>query len=113
LGPHADGDYVGVPDPPPAAMPEIIPPQPQPHAVWVDGQWLWRGRYWVWDKGAWVEPAPDSVFHPWDTRYRADGTLEFARARWTDRNGRELPEPRVLREAATPPSEKTAERAAP
>jgi hypothetical protein len=104
--------YAEVPYPPPSAMAEIVPPQPDPGAVWVDGQWLWRGRYWVWDKGGWVVPPDRAKFSRWDAYYRADGTLLFAEGAWRDPRGRRLPPPRVLAPAATPPTEQTAEPAA-
>lgn len=104
--------YVEVPYPPPAALAEIIPPSPRDDAVWVDGQWFWRGSYWVWDKGAWVIPPKGARFAPWSTAYRADGTLLFAEASWRDARGEKLPAPQVLEPASAPPTEQTAERAA-
>lgn len=104
--------YVEVPYPPPAALAEIIPPAPRDDAVWIDGQWFWRGNYWVWDKGGWVIPPREARFAPWSTIYRTDGTLLFAEASWRDARGNRLPAPKVLEPAATPPTEQTAERAA-
>jgi outer membrane lipoprotein SlyB len=40
---------------PPAAPPETYVASPGPEYVWVDGQWIWNGR-WVWMGGHWVYP---------------------------------------------------------
>jgi hypothetical protein len=98
-----------VPYPPPAAVPEIVPPEPDRRAVWVDGQWSYRGRYFVWERGAWVLPPPGAYFAPWARVYGKDGTLYFAEAAWRSRDGRSLIAPRVLRPAGTPPAEETPE----
>ena len=49
--------YAEVPYPPPAALVEVVPNAPgDDGAVWVDGHWLWRGRYYVWERGGWLLP---------------------------------------------------------
>jgi hypothetical protein len=103
LGPHPPDAYVVVPYPPPAAIVEIVPDQPDSAAVWVDGQWSWRGRYFVWQRGGWVVPPKDAYFSRWAKRYGKDGTLYFADATWRSSAGRRLPPPPVVRPAGSPP----------
>jgi hypothetical protein len=93
-------------------MAEVVPEQPHPAAVWLDGHWTWRGRHWAWDRGGWVIPPPDAVYVPWALRYESDGRLLFARSTWRDAAQQALPDPPVLAPAATPPTELTAEPAA-
>lgn len=109
LGPHPADAWVEVPYPPPAAAVEVVPPQPRSDAVWVDGQWAWRGRYFVWQRGAWVIPPAHAYFSRWARYYDKDGTLYFADATWRSDNGRPLPAPAILRTAATPPERETPE----
>lgn len=101
--------YEQVPYPPPSALVEIVPPQPAPDAVWVDGYWLWRGRYYVWERGAWVRPPAGAYVREWRARYLDDGTLLYAPTRWYDDAGRLIEPPQPLVPAATPPTERTAE----
>jgi hypothetical protein len=109
LAPHPPDAYVEVPYPPPAAAAEIVPPKPHPDAVWIDGQWSWRGRYFVWQRGGWVVPPPNAAFSPWARAYGKRGTLYFADAAWRDKNGRRLRAPRMLRSAVSPPESETPE----
>lgn len=109
LLPSAADSYVEVPYPPPAAAAEIVPARPTPAAVWVDGQWSWRGRYFVWQRGGWVVPPKNAYFSRWSKRYGKDGALYFAEPTWRTREGRKLPSPRVLRPAGTPPTRETPE----
>ena len=72
LGDHPKGatEAVCVPYPPPAAKPEVTGGAPSERAVWVDGDWIWRGRgapsstagKWEWKPGAWVEPPYGAKF---------------------------------------------------
>jgi len=110
LGPHAPDEYVVVPYPPPAAVAEVVPPRPNSAAVWVDGQWNWRGRYYVWKRGGWVVPWRDSFFAPWHRRYASDGTLYFADPSWRSADGRRLlPPPPLIVPTPSPPARETPE----
>jgi len=110
-GEHPKNDYEEVPYPPPAAAPEIVPETPDERAVWVDGQWVWRARYYVWQRGGWVIPPPQTYFAPSERRYGPDGTLYFAEGVWRRTTNRERLEepPRIIRPAATPPTQQTPE----
>jgi hypothetical protein len=106
---HAASAYEVVPYPPPSALVEIVPDQPRTDAVWVDGYWVWRGRYYVWERGGWLLPPDQATVGKWHARYRDDGTLLFAPTRWYDARGRVIDPPPFLLPAATPPTEETAE----
>lgn len=72
----ADAQPIVVPFPPPPARAEVIGDPPAEGAAWVDGQWLWRGRRWVWSPGCWaVDLAPDLVYSPPYVVRRSDGAL--------------------------------------
>jgi hypothetical protein len=103
LGTHPPDAYVEVPYPPPAAAAEIVSAQPNAGAVWVDGQWSWRGRYYVWQRGGWVMPPRGAQFARWNRFYGKDGTLYFAEGTWRTSRGQRLPPPPVLRPAGSPP----------
>jgi hypothetical protein len=107
--PHPARAYEVVPYPPPSALVEIVPEQPHAEAVWVDGYWVWRGRYYVWERGGWVRPPNKASVAKSHARYRDDGTLLFAPTRWYDEHGRIIEPPPFLLPAATPPTEETAE----
>jgi uncharacterized protein YcfJ len=49
------GDSVVVQDAPPPPPAETVVVSPGPDYVWVDGEWIWQGR-WVWVGGHWVYP---------------------------------------------------------
>ena len=111
-GPHPINEYVEVPYPPPAAAAEIVPPSPRADAVWVDGQWIWRGRYYVWQRGGWVVPPDSAYFAPWQKYYTADGTLYFADGAWRRSKDRaRIVNPPFVRSAVTPPTRNTPESA--
>ena len=94
VGPHPDAEFEDVPYPPPAAAPEIVPPPPDEHAVWIDGQWTWRGRFYVWDRGGWVIPPQDAYYASPERRFGMDGTLWLAPGGWFRRSdGMRLPPP--------------------
>lgn len=62
-GDHTGDPRVYVPYPPPPPQVEILPPMPeQKGVVWVDGQWMWRGRRWEWQRGGWVVPLPGATY---------------------------------------------------
>jgi hypothetical protein len=107
--PPADA-FIEVPYPPPAALSELVPPQPQrAGAVFQDGGWAWRGRYYIWQRGGWVVPAPGARLAPWAVRYTPDGRAFFSETRWVDARGQRARPPRILVPAVTPPNEVTAE----
>jgi hypothetical protein len=110
-GIHSKADYEEVPYPPPAAAPEIVPDPPSDAAVWINGQWVWRARYYVWERGGWVIPPPRSYYAPSNQRYAADGTLYYAEGAWLHADSRERldPPPPIVLPAATPPSPHTPE----
>jgi hypothetical protein len=73
---------VRVPYPPPAAQVEIVPPQPTPEAVWVDGFYRWTGRDYDWTAGAWVVPQPGTKYAPPTAMRLRDGTLVYYEGTW-------------------------------
>ena len=101
--------YVPVPYPPPAALAETVPPDPGGGAVWLDGDWVFQGQSYVWQRGGWVYPERDARFAPARSIYLPDGRLLLAPGTWFDRQGRRLPPPDIAVPATTPPNELTAE----
>jgi hypothetical protein len=102
--------FISVPYPPPAALSELIPPRPkEPGVVFQDGSWVWRGRYYVWQRGGWVRPPSGARLAVATLKYMPDGRAYFAQARWVDANGRLVRAPRILVPSITPPNEVTAE----
>ncbi|MEJ7730838.1 MAG: hypothetical protein WKG00_16670 [Polyangiaceae bacterium] len=84
-GPHAgDGTLVVVPFPPPAARAEIIsaPPKEMTSPVWVDGEWQWKGRRWVWQRGQWENLQPGAYYAPSTVITLADGSIGWYGGRW-------------------------------
>lgn len=83
-GPHRGSEPTIVPYPPPPARVEIVPPPPPEleGAVWVDGEWLWKGRRWVWQPGLWEVPYPGAYFAPSATARLGDGRLAWFPGRW-------------------------------
>lgn len=85
-----------IPYPPPTARTEIVPPRPDPRAVWIDGQWDFLLRRWQWQEGGWVLPPASAYFTPWLTVRRADGELFFARPAWRGARGEPVAPPMRL-----------------
>ena len=81
-GPHVGEEPQIVPTPPPPARVEIVPAPPDPNAVWVDGEWLWKGRRWVWQPGGWQVPRPGSYYAPSTIVRLSDGQLAWFRGQW-------------------------------
>ena len=106
---HANGDYVEVPYLPPAALVEVAGDPPNDHCVWYDGHWIWRGNKYVWKRGGWALVDSDLAYAPWKTLVLDDGRLMFAEGTWYDAAGKQVPAPKVLRPARTPPNEVTSE----
>jgi hypothetical protein len=101
---------VEVPYPPPPALTELVPPPPRrAGVVFVDGGWTWRGKYYVWQRGGWVQPKPGLRFAPWTVRYAADGRALFAESRWVNAQGRLARGPRIIVPSTTPANEVTPE----
>jgi hypothetical protein len=107
---HAREAYLPVPYPPPAGLAETVPPEPERGgAVWIDGEWAFHGRTYVWQRGGWVYPPRDASFAPWRALYQSDGRLFLAPGTWYDRSGKPLPPPDAAIPATTPPNEATPE----
>jgi hypothetical protein len=107
---HAREAFVPVPYPPPAALAETVPRRPESgDPVWVDGEWAFHGRMYVWQRGGWVRPPPGARFAPWRALYRRNGRLLLAPGTWYDGSGNALPRPEVIAPATTPPNEITTE----
>jgi hypothetical protein len=101
-GPHVGADPIAVPYPPPPARTDVIGPAP-PEArdpVWVDGQWIWRGRKWVWTAGQWWERPPDQVWAAPAVIRVQGGQLVWFEGRW--RPAGEAP-PQIALSAVAPP----------
>jgi hypothetical protein len=87
FGPHGN-DEVGqvVPTPPPPGQVEIIPQRPAglKHPVWLDGEWEWSGRRWVWKEHGWQEEPPGEVYALPVTRRQpqSDGKLVHLPGTW-------------------------------
>lgn len=66
---HAQHIYVDV-QPQARAMPR--PLAPRPNYIWIDGEWVRRGRHYVYRPGYWVAPRPGWVWVPgrWIRTYR-------------------------------------------
>jgi hypothetical protein len=107
---HPLSAYVEVPYPPPAALAETVPERPaRPGVVWIDGEWSFHGRAYVWRRGGWVAPPTASRFAPWQTWYRRDGRLMMAPGTWYDAKNQRLRRPQPIEAATTPPNEVTSE----
>src|SRR5579863_9528355 len=42
--------------PPPPRVVRVLPPQPAPEFVWVEGYWYPAGRHYKWHDGYWTRP---------------------------------------------------------
>lgn len=110
---HRHDAYVEVPYPPPAALVEVIPEPWPAGAVWVDGNWVWRGRYYVWQRGGWMKDIDGLSYASWKCRLANDGRLLFAKGTWYDSHREQAPAPPIVKPAHTPPNEITVETEAP
>jgi hypothetical protein len=107
---HPMRAFVEVPYPPPAALVEVVPERPeQSGVVWLDGHWVWRGRYYVWQRGGWIVPPENGAYATWQSLLAKDGRLVFAPGTWYGPNRRVLPPPKALAVARTPPNQTTVE----
>jgi surface antigen len=95
------GDYVAVQRAPREVPVEVVPPQPQKGAVWLDGTWEVSQDRFRWKAGAWVIPPPGAKYARWVLiRRNGDGQLFFAPSYWTNNAGK-LPDPPPLLRAKT------------
>jgi hypothetical protein len=107
---HPRRAFVEVPYPPPAALVEIVPERPEASdVVWLDGHWIWRGRYYVWQRGGWMIPPENGAYATWQSVLAKDGRVVFAPGAWYGPNRRRLQPPKVLAEAGSPPNQTTVE----
>lgn len=106
---HANTAYIEVPYLPPAALVEVAGEPPSDACVWYDGHWVWRGDKYVWKRGGWAKVSENIAYAPWKTLVLDDGRIMFAEGTWYDDSGREVPAPKVVKAAETPPNEATSE----
>jgi hypothetical protein len=107
---HPKRAFMEVPYPPPAALVEVVPERPEDDAaVWLDGHWIWRGRYYVWHRGGWLIPPENGAYATWQSLLAKDGRIVFAPGAWYGPDRRPLPPPKVLAVARTPPNQTTVE----
>jgi YXWGXW repeat-containing protein len=92
-----------VPYPPPPARVEFVPSRPVSGAVWIDGEWAFRGRRWSWRPGRWVVPPAGARFSPWTMVRADDGTIYYAPGAWRDAKDQDAPEPQALSSAKPSP----------
>ena len=95
---------VETPFPPPPARAEFVPRQPAARAVWIDGEWTWRGHRWGWNAGRWVIAPAGAAFSPWTTVRSSDGTLFFAQGTWRNAHGDPVATPVPLALGTTGPT---------
>lgn len=108
---HPARAFIEVPYPPPAALVETVPASPAGcnDCVWVDGHWIWRGRYYVWQRGGWLRPPPETGYATWQSVFSRDGRLLFAPGAWYDKSSRQIAQPALVAVARTPPNQLTIE----
>lgn len=108
---HTQDSYVDVPYTPPAALAETVPEIARPAgAVWVDGDWNFRGKSYVWRRGGWFLPRDGVTYARSEVIYLDDGRVQYAPATWYDEQHQPISErPSRLAPAATPPNEITGE----
>jgi hypothetical protein len=83
-GTHEGDEPIVVPEAPPPPQVQILPPRPRDlrEAVWIDGQWLFRGRRWEWEPGRWEEPPPGATYAPPAVVYLPDKRIAWFAGRW-------------------------------
>lgn len=107
---HPADSYEEVPYPPPAALAETVPPRPNADdLVWLEGDWVFRGRSYAWVRGGWVVAPKNARYAISKVLYTSDGRVLFAKASWYDTQGQKLERVRPLAPATTPINEYTAE----
>jgi len=85
--PQPESALIEVTLPPPPGRVEVIPAAPIRDAVWIDGEWGWRGHKWGWQPGYWAVTPRDAKFSPWVFVRGADGRLWTAPGVWRDARG--------------------------
>jgi hypothetical protein len=110
---HPQAAFLEVPYPPPAALVEMVGEPHPDDAVWLDGHWVWRGRYYVWQRGGWVRPPAGAEYASWVCVLTKDGRLMFAPGAWYGANRQTLPFPVAVVPAKAPPNQVTLETEAP
>jgi hypothetical protein len=93
---HTTSELVEVPFPPPPARVETVPDSPSSGAVWIDGEWSWRGRRWSWKSGYWAPSPGDTTYSPWTMTRDLDGTVFFAPGTWRNAKGEPIDPPAPL-----------------
>ena len=89
-----------IPEAPPPARVERVPPRPGVRGVvWIDGEWMWRRGRWAWTLGRWVVPPPGAAYAPWTFSRSADGKMFFAAGTWRDAQGNVVDRPNALASA--------------
>ncbi|MGC4064634.1 MAG: hypothetical protein QM784_08320 [Polyangiaceae bacterium] len=106
---HRPDSYADVPYAPPAALAEMVPNQPATNAVWVNGDWAFRGRTYAWRRGGWYLSAPHTRYAPSQVVYLPEGRILFAPGTWYADDGSALQRPKPIVPAVTPPNEITPE----
>lgn len=107
---HPAESYNEVPYPPTASLAEIIPARPNcANCVWVDGDWVFRGKIYAWQRGGWFVPPPGARYASSRIVYTPGGRILFAPGTWYDRQGQTLPRLQAIRPATTPPNDVTSE----
>ncbi len=106
--PHVASNYEQVPYPPPSALVEVVPPRSK-DAVWVDGFWVWAGRFFVWERGGWFAPDEGVYVSPWSAKYEEDGRLTYAPTVWHAPDGSRIESPEPVAPAGAPPRAQTPE----
>jgi hypothetical protein len=84
--PPGAGEGVCVPFPPPAPKVEEIPPRPTDDHVFIDGQWSWQTRRWVWVAGGWVVPPPGASYAKWKIERLNNGAIAYYQGHWHERS---------------------------
>lgn len=106
---HPGRAFLEVPYPPPAALVEVVPEPAPEGSVWVDGHWVWRARYYVWQRGGWLLPPENASYATWQSRLKDDGRLLFAPGAWYGPDHASIEPPEILVVARTPPNQTTPE----
>lgn len=102
---HPQSAYEEVPYPPPAALVEVVPPSPASLSVWLDGDWRWQGKFYLWRRGGWVDVPSGSYFADWQSYYTGEGRLMFARSAWYTLDRTRIRGPKIRSAASSLPSE--------
>ena len=73
---------IGEPPPPPPRV-YVVPRQPAPDYLWVDGYWYPQGKHYRWHDGYWTRPPYEGAY--WIAPYHADG--RYYAGRWEGHRG--------------------------